>query len=176
MDANHPFSFINLLLAFINRQISLPTMLLNKIEYPSFKNCYKYLLKSAIQKLAGQAHLLYITKKAPPPKKPNHKKYKQNKEKVSKKVSVPREARKDKGRSSGLSSTQVLLLLASAKDSGAERPAGPAAELCSGSSCYFNIRLCIGEVIKKYPIYMCASEASEAIRGFKFSVSAVSAT
>lgn len=70
MDANHPFSFISLLLAFINRQISLPTMLLNKIEYPSFKNCYKYLLKSAIQKLAGQAHLLQITKRGPPKTKP----------------------------------------------------------------------------------------------------------
>lgn len=56
MDVDHPFSFINLLLAFINRQISLPTMILNMRKYPSLKNCYTHLLKSAIQKLAGQVH------------------------------------------------------------------------------------------------------------------------
>lgn len=56
VDVNHPFSFINLLLAFINRQISLPTTILNMRKYPSLKNCYTHLLKSAIQKLAGQVH------------------------------------------------------------------------------------------------------------------------
>lgn len=56
VDVNHPFSCINLLLAFVKRQISLPTMILTMRKYPSLKNCYKYLLKSAIQKSAGQVH------------------------------------------------------------------------------------------------------------------------
>lgn len=34
----------------------LPTMILNMRKYLSLKNSYKYLLKSAIQKLVGQLH------------------------------------------------------------------------------------------------------------------------
>lgn len=56
VDVNHPFSFINLLLSFINRQIPLPIMFLNMRKYLSLKNHYIYLLKSAIQKLAGKLH------------------------------------------------------------------------------------------------------------------------
>lgn len=54
MDVNHLFSFINLYLAFINMKTDLPTMILNMRKYLSLKNSYKYLLKSAIQKLVGQ--------------------------------------------------------------------------------------------------------------------------
>lgn len=56
VDVNHPFSCINLLLAFINRQIPLPITFLNMRKYLSLKNRYIYLLKSAIQKLAGKLH------------------------------------------------------------------------------------------------------------------------
>lgn len=34
MEVDHPFGFINLLLAFINRQTALPTMILNMRKYP----------------------------------------------------------------------------------------------------------------------------------------------
>lgn len=56
----------------------------DKISF--FKNCYEYLLKSAIQKLAGQAHHCKSQKKGEKTKTPkqNHMKYKQNK-KVKKK-------------------------------------------------------------------------------------------
>lgn len=56
VGVNHPWSFISLLLAFSSMQTASPTSILHMRKYPSLKNCYKYLLKSAIQKLTGQIH------------------------------------------------------------------------------------------------------------------------
>lgn len=88
VDVNYPFSFINLLLAFINRQIPLPITFLNMRKYLSLKNRYIYLLKSAIQKLAGKLHHCKSQKKekekgeeGKAPNKTKPKKYKQNKKK-----------------------------------------------------------------------------------------------
>lgn len=74
MDVSHPFSFINLLLAFSKRQISLPTVILTMRKYPSLKNCYKYLLKSAIHKSAGQVHHCKSQKRGEKPKANKQKK------------------------------------------------------------------------------------------------------
>lgn len=77
MGVNHPLSFVNLFLAFINMQTALSTSILHMRKYPSLKNCYKYLLKSAIQKLAGQIHHCKSQKKKK--KKKRNKSPKQNK-------------------------------------------------------------------------------------------------
>lgn len=87
MDVSHPFSFINLLLAFSKRQISLPTVILTMRKYPSLKNCYKYLLKSAIHKSAGQVHHCKSQKRGEKPKankQKTPKKYRQNMKKGKK--------------------------------------------------------------------------------------------
>lgn len=93
MDVNHPFSFINLLLAFINRQIYLPTMILTMRKYPSLKNRYKYLLKSASQKSAGQVHHCKSQKRAGGGEPKANKQERQTRKKIKKKkktTSVPR--------------------------------------------------------------------------------------
>lgn len=77
VDVSHPFSFLNLLLASSTGRL-LPIMILNMRKYPSFKICYKYLLKSAIQKLAGQVH---HCKSQGGEAQNKEKKYKQNKKK-----------------------------------------------------------------------------------------------
>lgn len=90
VDVNHPFSFINLLLAFINRQIYLPTMILTMRKYPSLKNCYKYLLKSASQKSAGQVHHCKSQKRAGGGGEPKaNKQERQTRKKIKKKKKQP---------------------------------------------------------------------------------------
>lgn len=91
MGVNHPLSFVNLFLAFINMQTALSTSILHMRKYPSLKNCYKYLLKSAIQKLAGQIHHCKSQKKKKKrgikaPNKTKTKKYKQKEKKKFEKV------------------------------------------------------------------------------------------
>lgn len=90
MGVNHPLSFVNLFLAFINMQTALSTSILHMRKYPSLKNCYKYLLKSAIQKLAGQIHHCKSQKKErggiKAPNKTKTKKYKQKEKKKFDKV------------------------------------------------------------------------------------------
>lgn len=69
-------------------------MILNMGKYPSLKNCYTHLLKSAIQRLAGQVHHCKLqiththTKREKSPKQTNkkNKEYKQNKKKSLKKL------------------------------------------------------------------------------------------
>lgn len=63
VGVNHPLSFVNLLLAFINMQIALSTSILHMRKYPSLKNCYKYLLKKCNSKVSWANTSLQITKK-----------------------------------------------------------------------------------------------------------------
>lgn len=72
-------------------QTALSTSILHMRKYPSLKNCYKYLLKSAIQKLAEQIHhcksqKIKNKKKIGGIKAPNKTKTKKYKQKEEKKV------------------------------------------------------------------------------------------
>lgn len=144
-------SFTNLLLAFVKRQISLPIMILTMRKYPSLKNCYKYLLKSAIHKSAGRVHHCKSQKKGgESPKQVNNnkkppKKYRQNmKKRKKKKVCWGMGPNRWGNRKSKLELYPDVAVLSECRRQWGERGRCPGLRV----SCHFNIGDGIGEVTK----------------------------
>lgn len=177
MDVNHPFSFLNLLLASSTGRL-LPIMILNMRKYPSFKICYKYLLKSAIQKLAGQVHHC----KSQGGESPKQRKKIQTKQEKklkktpkNKKTVLRNELQNMRKEDKKLALCPRLLCFLSANDSGEGTRAASAPSSGCGFRCYFSIRCSL----RGYKNTVCTGIRQrhfKVVRSLTFSVSAVSAT